>query len=99
MIELDRIGFIIMLAEAAKRLEAKPRKERYPVSAARVAIEVGMAPSGVGIGDDIVQAVGFYANLDTYTGSHGALVLMSRLWEERAFASYQKHLPKKKEAA
>lgn len=77
MKKLDRVPFIILLLEAAKRFEALPEDSRTSLAAARIAINVGIAPkSGIGIGDDIVEAVVFYGNAKKH--------------EERAWDSYQR---------
>ena len=92
MQKLDRVPFLILLLEAAKRFEALAEDSRTPIQAARIACSVGIAPKGgVGIGDDLVEAVVFYGGAKNYQGvSWGAISLMARLHEERAWVSYEK---------
>lgn len=97
MQKLDPVPFLIMLLEAAKRFEALAEASRTPLAAARIAIDIGIAPkSGIGVGSDIVQAVVFFGNPEKYKYTSWNIVsLMARLHEERAFASYQRHFAKR----
>ena len=90
--QLDRVPFLITLLEAAKRFEALAKDSRTTLMAARIACDVGIAPkSGIAVNDDLVQAIVFYGNAKRYEDvSWGAISLMARLQEERAWASYEK---------
>jgi len=91
--KLDKVPFLILLLEAAKRFEALAQASKTPLAAARVAIDVGIAPkSGIGVRDDLVEAIVFYGSSSKYKNvSWNILVLAAQLHEERAWASYEKH--------
>ena len=93
MQKLDRVPFLITLLEAAQRFEALVGDSRTTLRAARIACDVGLAPkSGIAVNDDLVKAIVFYGNAKKYKDvSWGAISLMARLHEERAWASYEKH--------
>jgi len=91
--KLDRVPFLVLLLEAAQRFESLAEYSRTPLRAARIACGIGLAPkSGIGTGDNLVEAIVFYGNAKKYESiSWNTLSLMARLHEERAFASYQRH--------
>lgn len=93
MQKLDPVPFLILLLEAAHRFEVLAEASRTPLRAARIACSSGLAPKGgIGINDDIVEAIVFFGNTDKYKDiSRNVISLMARLHEERAWASYEKH--------
>ncbi len=93
MQKLDRVPFLITLLDAAKRFEALPEDSRTPLQAARIACSTVLAPKGgIGVGDDLVQAIVFYGNAKKYKDISWSIIsLLARLHEERAWVSYEKH--------
>ena len=93
MQKLDRVSFLILLLEAAKRFEALAEDSRTPLAAARIAFGLGLVPGGIiRAGDDLIEAIVFYGNAKTYEHiSRNVISLMARPQEERAWASYEKH--------
>ena len=69
MQKLDRVPFLITLLDAAKRFEALAEDRRTPLQAARIACSTVLAPKGgIGVGDDLVQAIVFYGNAKKIQG-------------------------------
>src|SRR5437868_15271141 len=91
----DRLEFLLKLSNAVALLEKLPKNKRTTYQAAMLAVEVDLAPPGIHVGDDIAHAVEFFGHVDQYKGGRGALILMSRLWEDRAYVSYMDHFEQK----
>ena len=67
MPKLDQVPFLILLLEAAKRFEALAEDSRTLIAAAKIAIDLGLAPkSGVRVDDNIVKAIVFFGSAKRY---------------------------------
>lgn len=91
---MNQAAFLIGLIEAAQKYESMPVHEKHTHSAARIAVEVGLADE-LGSSDDLALAIEFFARGPYHDLHWGTAVLMARRHEELAWMSYLKHSSKK----
>jgi len=75
------------------RFEALAKDSRTPIAAAKIAIDLGLAPkSGIRVDDSLVKAIVFFGSAKRYMNvSWNVIDLSARLHNVRAWASYEKH--------